>query len=500
MTRAAVLSVDIGSSSVRAGLFDQRGEPVPRTASHRAHRFTYTEGGGSEADADLLVDLVTSCIDETLAAAPASNETISAVAFCTFLHGLMGTDREGRAVTPVITWADSRSQVQADRLSSRLDGEQVRQRTGCPLHPVYFPSKLEWLRDARADLFDRVHWWCTVGEYCLRRFTGARACSLSMASGSGLLDRQACAWDPELLASIRVDPGQLSPLADTDSARCTLERPFARRWPRLRDAAWLPAFGDNACSSVGCGCEAPGNVALMIGTTGAMRTVRGAAGGVSAAPAPPVPVGLWAYRMDRARELIGGVLGDGGSLFEWLNATLDTGIPREELDSALLAAPAAAHGLTVLPFLTGERSTGWNPRARGAVIGIGPQTRPLDIVQAGLEAVAYRFAAILKRLRTVEPNVREVIGTGGALRASAAWSQVISDVLELPLVISDAAEASSRGAAILALRSCGFKPEPQFRASRTFCPRPEAATAHRAAFGEQERLLAAVYPASGAAG
>ena len=489
MTRAAVLSIDIGSSSVRAGLFDQHGEPVPGSASQRAHRFTYFEGGGSEADPDLLVDLVTSCIDETLAAAPAANEAIAAVAFCTFLHGLMGTDREGRAVTPVMTWADSRSQVQADRLSSRLDVEQVRQRTGCPFHPVYFPSKLEWLRDARTDLFDRVDWWCTVGEYCLRRFTGERACSLSMASGSGLLDRQSCEWDRQLLAAVRVDAARLSPLVEPDSAGLVLDPRFAERWPRLRDAAWLPALGDNACSSVGCGCEAPGKVALMIGTTGALRTVRGAAGG-----APPVPAGLWAYRLDRTRELVGGVLGDGGSLFEWLNAALDTGIPPEELDSALLAAPAAAHGLTVLPFLTGERSTGWNPRARGAVIGIGPRTRPLDILQAGLEAVAYRFAAILRQVRILEPDVREVIGTGGALRASAAWGQIISDVLEVPLVISDAAEASSRGAAILALRACGFKPEPRFRASRTFCPRPAAAAAHRAAFNEQERLLAAVYP------
>jgi gluconokinase len=107
--------------------------------------------------------------------------------------------------------------------------------------------------------------------------------------------------------------------------------------------------------------------------------------------------------------------------------------------------------------------------------------------------VAYRFAAILKSLRTVEPDVRGVIGTGGALRASGAWGQIISDVLEVPLVISGTAEASSRGAAILALRACGFKPEARYLASRTLCPRPAAAAAHRAAFDEQERLSRAIY-------
>jgi gluconokinase len=491
VTRAAVLSIDIGSSSVRAGLFDGGADPVPGTASHRGHRFTNVEGGGSTADADCLLDLVISCIDETIAAAP-DGTPVAAAGLCTFLHGLLGADGDCRAVTPVLTWADSRSQPQADRLSSLLDAEEVRQRTGCPLHPVYYPAKIAWLREESGDLFHRVRWWCSIGEYCLRRLTGTTACSLSMAAGTGLLDREAGAWDRRLLEAIQVDAAALSPLA-VPGRPLVLQAPFAARWPLLRHAAWMPPLGDNACSSVGCGADAPGQAALMIGTTGALRLVRESR---LLDHRQPVPAGLWAYRMDSARELVGGVLGDGGSLFEWLLSSLHTGTPPEELDAELLSAPAAAHGLTVLPFLTGERSTGWNPKARGAVIGIGPGTRSMEILQAGLEAVAYRFAAILKRVRTIQPAIPEVIGTGGALRASAAWGQILSDVLEVPLLISDAAEASSRGAAILALRARGIEPEARFRVLRKLTPRASAAAAHRAAFQEQERLLAAVYPAA----
>ena len=98
MSRAFVLSIDVGSSSVRAGLYDHHAEPVEGAASHRSHRFTSIEGGGSEANADYLLDLVTSCIDETLAAAPAELP-ISAVAICT----AAGT---------------SRSRINGDRLAS----------------------------------------------------------------------------------------------------------------------------------------------------------------------------------------------------------------------------------------------------------------------------------------------------------------------------------------------------------------------------------------------
>jgi gluconokinase len=178
-----------------------------------------------------------------------------------------------------------------------------------------------------------------------------------------------------------------------------------------------------------------------------------------------------------------------------MRTTLDIGLSPTQVDSALLAAKPAAHGLTILPFLTGERSTGWDPRAKGAISGLNLDASALDILQAGLDAVAYRFAAIMLALRPAAPALREVICTGGALLGSPAWVQVLADVLELPLACADEPEASSRGAAILALEALGFlsrtdAPSPAM--TRRFLPRAEAAEAHRAAFRAQEQLRRAV--------
>jgi gluconokinase len=200
--------------------------------------------------------------------------------------------------------------------------------------------------------------------------------------------------------------------------------------------------------------------------------------------------------MDRTRELVGGVLGDGGNLFEWMRGSLGLGLTKE-IDDALLAAAPAGHGLTVLPFLTGERSTGWDARARGAVCGLSRDTKALDILQAGVEAVAYRFAAILRALRPAAPGAREIVGTGGALRSSSAWGQILADVLELPLLCADAPEASSRGAAVLVLEALGLVTDPSAvrpPIARTYFPRTGAAAAHRAAAREQERLKSALAP------
>jgi gluconokinase len=483
-----VLSIDIGSSSIRACLFGQRGDPVSGTASRRTHRFVFRDGGRVEADPDALTELVTQCIDESLRDPAATGSGVAAVAFATFLHGMIGTDGEGRALTPVITWADSRSVGQSALLGARLDPEEVRQRTGCPLHAAYFPSKLLWIRENLPHLFDDVRWWCSIGEYCIRRFVGRTSCSLSMASSTGLFNRRSGEWDTEILSALGLDESLLSPCEDLSPRRGILPA-YAERWPALREAAWFPALGDGACSNVGSGCESQDRLALMIGTTGAMRAVRPAGDA-------PVPPGLWAYRMDRTRELVGGVLGDGGNLFEWMRGSLGLGLTKE-IDDALLAAAPAGHGLTVLPFLTGERSTGWDARARGAVCGLSRDTKALDILQAGVEAVAYRFAAILRALRPAAPGAREIVGTGGALRSSSAWGQILADVLELPLLCADAPEASSRGAAVLVLEALGLVTDPSAvrpPIARTYFPRTGAAAAHRAAAREQERLKSALAP------
>ena len=488
--RSVVLSVDVGSSSVRACFYDDQARAIEGTGSRRPHRFAFAAGGYAEADAIILAGLVETCIDESLQqlAEVARNAKIIAVAICTFLHGLIGTDRKGNALTSVITWADTRSADQAAQLCAMLDPDQVLQRTGCPLHPVYFPSKILWIRENHPRLFQKVDWWCSIGEYCIRRFTGCRSSSLSMASASGLFNRRTSGWDRELLGILGLNEVRLSPIGDMDSPVRELLAPFSQRWPNLRDAAWFPALGDGACSNVGCGCTVPERAALMIGTTGALRAVRPAGDS-------HVPAGLWSYRMDRSREMVGGVLGDGGNLFEWMRSTLNMGMDPKEVDRVLLAAKPAGHGLTVLPFLAGERSTGWNPRIRGTVNGLCFETSSLDILQAGMEAVAYRFAAIMRALQTATPSVREVTCTGGALLGSMAWGQILADVLDLPLFCADEPEASSRGASVLALEALGLiEGTKALRpiVGRTFHPRASAWEAHRAALQKQERLRTAI--------
>lgn len=151
---------------------------------------------------------------------------------------------------------------------------------------------------------------------------------------------------------------------------------------------------------------------------------------------------------------MGGALSNGGNLFAWLRDTLR--LPDlESLDPALAATEPDGHGLTVLPFLAGERCPGWRGDARAAIVGLSWSTQPEEILRAGLEAVAYRFALIHSLAGPVAEPGHQVIASGGALLASPFWTQLLADVLGREVIASAETEASSRGAALLALEGAG---------------------------------------------
>jgi len=153
--------------------------------------------------------------------------------------------------------------------------------------------------------------------------------------------------------------------------------------------------------------------------------------------------------------VVGGALSNGGNLLEWLRSTLQVPNDLGELERAVEALEPDGHGLTFLPFLAGERSTGWHSEARAAITGMSLNTRPIEIVRAGYEEVAYRFGMIHALLREAIPGIGPVTASGGALLHSPMWMQMMADVLGYPVMSSAVAEASSRGAAVLALEAIG---------------------------------------------
>ncbi|HJQ70519.1 MAG TPA: gluconokinase [Blastocatellia bacterium] len=444
-----VAALDVGTSSARVTLFDARGRSVEGVEARVVYKMK-AEAGAVEIDADRLVRIICRSLDLANSQIETLGVEIAAVAITTFWHGLLGVNGVTQAVTPLYSWNDTRATAEADRLRAEIDEDELHRRTGCRLHPSYWPAKLAWLRAHAPEAFKQSKRWMSIGEYFYLKLFQRAVVSVSMASATGLFNQNECFWDREIISYLGIDSDQLSPLAERGESIGGLQSAYARRWPALAHSRWFPALGDGASDNIGAGAVTRDRAALMIGTSGALRSLWKAA-------SARVPQGLWCYRADRARFLMGGALSNGGDLFEWMMKRLR--LPAvEKTEAALAAMEPDSHGLTVLPFLSGERSTNWRADARAAITGMRLDTTPLDMLRAGMESVAYRFKAIYDLLAGELSEPREIIGSGRAMLRSSAWVQIITDVIGRPILVTAEPESASRGAALAALEQLGALP------------------------------------------
>ncbi|THB62737.1 MAG: carbohydrate kinase [Desulfovibrio sp.] len=441
-----VLALDVGSSSARAVALDARARTIGGWEVREPLNIPVTREGGSEIDPDHLLHLIFSCVDKVVGAMGARAAEIAAVAGCSFVGNLMGVDETGKPVTTLTTYADTRASIEAEKLRAELDEVEVHKRTGAFLHPSYHPARLRMLARTKSEAYSKAARWITIGEYLEWTLFGEYGVSHSVASWSGLLNRHSLEWDEAMVAASGISLDQLGKLADCSQSRTGLKPEFAARWPGLAKVPWFPFVGDGAAANVGSLAMDRDSVALTMGTSSAMRVVLH--GHVE-----QVPDGLFCYRVDGKRALVGGALNEGGNVVAWLRNTL--GLDKAAIGRILREKTPGKHGLTVLPLLAGERSPGWKGSARGAVQGIGLSTGPEDLAAAFLEAVAYRIGLVHSLLAPLLDPEHMIIAGGGALHASKEMVRLVADVLGRPVALAETDEVSARGAAILALEALG---------------------------------------------
>ena len=438
-----ILALDIGSSSVRASLFDSNAQRRPKMSVRVEHSFSATKDGGSEMDAEKALSQVVETVDAILKRSAKVKGEIGCVASCAFLHSLVGIDVQGKPTTKVLGWADTRSREYSAVLKKRFDEKVIHNRTGAHFHSSFWPAKLLWLRKESPDIFAKTERWLSFSDFVALRLFGAAATSISMASATGVFDVRKCVWDKELLKYLKVNRATLPMIPDSDSTAFSLNKSFAKRWPRLKNTKWFPTIGDGMADHIGSCGIGKDKASLMIGTSAAMRVA------YKGEPPKNVHEGLWCYRIDRKRVIIGGALSDGGNLYELIRRRFN--LPANA-DRLLQKRGPADDELIVLPFLFGERSTGYDEYASGAILGLKPDHDGIDVLRAAMEGVSFRLADIAERLKKVA-KYDEIIASGGALQRSPVWVQIIADTLERSIKMSQTDESSLRGSVLFALEN-----------------------------------------------
>lgn len=435
-----VLALDIGSTASRGDIFDATGAPVGVGRRRTAHAFSTRGDGTVEIDPDQVVEEIDEIVTDLAGAVPEGR--IAGVALDTFASSLVGVDGDGHAITPCYTYADSRCGPQVTALRRELDEAAVQQRTGCRLHSSYLAPRLRWLRETDPGTFGRVRRWLSLGEYVYLRLLGVTAAGTTTAAWTGLLDRRTGQWDAELLAAAGIDEEQLSPVRDPDAPLTAADGIKTDAWPGLAEAQWFAPIADGFSSNLGVGASGPGLVAVSAATSGAMRVL------VTEPPAE-LPGGLWCYRVDAARSLVGGAVNDVGRMVSWLTETLR--LPETEDLGPRLTEPPAPGPPLVLPYLSGERSTGWAAGARATITDVTAATTADSLFRGAMEGVALSYARIAEQLAAVAGPPRQILASGRVTLDLPDWLSVLADVLDAPVTPVPQKRATLRGTALHAL-------------------------------------------------
>ena len=462
--RTCTVGVDLGTTTLKAIAFDDAtGQPIAHAAATTpllpAADLDLVSGEGSvacaEQEPDAVAEAATTVLAQAVTAARVLGYHVARVGISAAMHSFLPVGAGERPLAPALLWMDGRAEAEAHALWATPEGKALYARTGTPIHAMAPLAKLLWLRAHRPDIFAAATRFVSLKEWIWRRWLGAWEVDASIASATGLYNLRENAWDQEALRLTGIDATRLSTLVPTTTVRAGLRDERLLAAGLSAQTPFVIGAADGVLANLGLGAIAgdSGDVmALTIGTSLALRIG-------SARPMTDPATRAFCYVLDRGRYVVGGASNSGGNVLEWLGGVLRSETPEagaeERLTTLLLDAGKVEGGaLLCLPYLTGERAPLWSARARASFIGLDAQHTPAHLMRAACEGIIYNAWWIASGLFTLTGRPRAILASGHVL--DLPWMRhLVADVFDLPVWAGGDADASARGAAILARIATG---------------------------------------------
>lgn len=455
MTKSYMIGVDIGTTSTKAVLFEEKGAIAAQ--ANVGYPLHQPSPSIAEQDPEQILSAVFHTISKVMRQSGVSADEILFVSFSSAMHSVIAVDKLGKALTACITWADNRSAGCALRLKDELNGHELYLRTGTPIHPMSPITKLMWLREEQPDVFQQTYKFISIKEYIFARLFGEYVIDHSIASSTGMLNLENLEWDKEALEIAHITADQLSRLVPTTQIMQGLLPGLAEELLLLPTTPFVIGASDGVLSNLGVGAIEPGVVAATIGTSGAIRTVVDQ-------PLTDPKGRTFCYNLTPKHWVIGGPVNNGGMLFRWVRdefaaSEVETakrlGIdPYEVLTRIAEQVPAGSGGLLFHPYLTGERAPLWNPDARGSFFGLTMNHHKEHMIRSVLEGVIFNMYMVLLAMEEQIGRPSRILATGGFARSSV-WRQMMADIFDQEVVIPESIESSCLGAVVLGLYATG---------------------------------------------
>lgn len=437
------VGIDIGTTSTKAIAFSREGNVL--TSKQQTYPLLHPAEGRSEQDPELVFDAVMECMQSVRIALGSEPQFIS---FSAAMHSIIAMDSTGKHLTNSIIWSDIRAAEIAITLRKKNTATNWYQHTGVPLHAMLPFCKLIWLKENEPTIFRTTVKFIGIKEYVLFRLTAQYVVDISIAAASGFLDIHTLKWFEPALLFAGIDAGKLSqPVAITHCIDLPENNMFGIKTP----CKLVVGSSDGVLANIGSDATDPAVLAITIGTSAAARII-------STKRILHEEMKGFCYPIEQNRFLIGGASNNGANLIEWIKEQLfQNKNSYEEFSATAGTVAAGANGLIMLPYVSGERAPIWNEQAKAVYFGIGQQHTQAHFVRAAMEAIVYNIYSIAKSIHTDEP-IQQISASGGFTK-SREWLQILADVFQLTVICKPDADASARGAVLVALKALGINHE-----------------------------------------
>lgn len=495
------MGVDIGTSGVRAALFDMDGNQ--KSLYHQEYLMKCHEEGMAELDPDEIFGSLLRVVKECMAEAGADKNDIAAIGLSTQLFSFLAVDGAGNCLTNLITWADNRSIRYAERIRENFDCREIYNRTGCRVqHPMYPISKILWLKDTQPEIFKKVKKFITIKQYIVHRLFNEYVIDITDASSMGYFNIHRMEWDESVLKDVLgLDSGYFGTPVECTHVLRNIKEEYAVLMGITAGTPVVVASGDGMLANVGCGVFDDSSMSSTIGTSGALRIA-------SEKPLLDSEQRTWCYCFTKDTWVAGGAINNGGIVLKWLRDDYKSQYEKEMLDQGMDSiyklfdryasqiAPGC-QGLIFLPFLTGERSPNWNASAAGTIHGLRLMHGKRHFIRAAMEGIMFRMFSVYEVITQITSNVKQIRANGGYAN-SEVWLQMQADIFNKEIAVAGVSEAAAFGAAYVAMAAVGAvnslkQPLKCMDPQKIIRPITENNRVYMDAYGDFKNLYAKIY-------
>jgi gluconokinase len=366
------------------------------------------------------------------------------------MHSLVVMDKNNKPISPLITWADTRSGDIAQRIRKLPEAENLYQATGTPIHSMTPLCKIIWLKENAPEIFTAAFKFISIKEFIWHKLFKVYEIDHSIASATGLFNIETLKWNHFSLNLCGINRSQLSEIFPTNFLRKNVDSSVLSLLNISDETSFCIGASDGCTANVGSYAVEKGTAALTIGTSGAVRI------------ASPEPIFDFAsmsfnYLLDEKTFICGGPVNNGGNVVDWLfEAILNNPKPSESdfehLFKMIETVPAGSEGLIFLPYIFGERAPVWDEKSSGIFFGIKSSHTNSFFLRATIEGICYSMKQVME---IVESSTNKIVqlNVGGGFIHSKTWMQILADITGKKLAVVESEDSSAIGAALINMKA-----------------------------------------------